>query len=87
MMGLCPGCLLGLVNEDADESDGDAVDEASVVANGGSRGGGNGPVVVDPELQETLFMHQQEATIHAGQLLGDRYQIRALLGRGGMGEV
>ena len=40
----------------------------------------------DPEQQETVLF-QEQPVIGPGHLLGNRYQIRSILGRGGMGEV
>jgi len=39
----------------------------------------------EPDEQPTL--HRRGETLSSGQILGERYQIRSLLGRGGMGEV
>ncbi len=44
------------------------------------------PTVTEAE-SETLDMRGERKTFLAGEIVGDRYQILALLGRGGMGEV
>jgi serine/threonine protein kinase len=71
--GLCPHCLIEL-----------ALTEASVVA----------ADLDDPETLPTLEYPSEKARgesphleLTSQQILGDRYQVRSLLGRGGMGEV
>ncbi|MEJ2085483.1 MAG: serine/threonine-protein kinase, partial [Acidobacteriota bacterium] len=80
--GLCPGCILEL-----------ALESPSLMAELGAAAAGNGPGNVD--LGGSVSIADDEASTLAysreafaeGQILGDRYRIRALLGRGGMGEV
>ncbi len=45
------------------------------------------PTTLTEAESETLDLHDQWRTFTAGEIVGERYQILALLGRGGMGEV
>ena len=88
--GLCPRCLMDLVVDAPSLLDDIEVDPIAVDDGEGDTDGDGG---CSEDLAGSLTTDQEPTLQFPGQsfspgsVLGKRYQIRALLGRGGMGEV